>query len=347
MALFGDLGRTIERGFREIKNEVGDFYETLFKPEKLIKETKRGLSDVNKVISTVTPWNDSTTFGRILTTTVLAAAAYYGANALLGAGAETTAGATATGGSSVAEATGYSLGAKDALAGVGSSYVPATTASATASTAPAYSLIGEGGSAGLLGSSQLAGSMATSATSGAIANAPYTSGNLSTALGHSTTQIPSTVGASSGNGLLTWAEKHPFLASGAVIGGAQMLGGALNYLGAQEQSKAVEKMQNQQLEKRYSYGGSFGSRVSGGGSSRYGFKRDASEDNFISADEINNMIMKLKTDPEYRRGFQTVAAKLIAPDEAQEILKYTRPVADRVGVLDIFANFNKPVRKSI
>lgn len=150
--------------------------------------------------------------------------------------------------------------------------------------------------------------------------APYiydTSGTMLNSLGIAKGAVG---GGSSSGGLFSsmwqWAKDNPMIAGGLAAGGLSSVGGILS---AKEMAKAQEKAireQQRQFDLTHNYGGSFGGNAPI-------LKQPQGKIEQIKYDPqqaAEIAMQKMKYDPAYKRGFETMAAKLINPDEAMTIL---------------------------
>lgn len=273
-------------------------------------------------IAHITPWNDETEgtlgIGKLtpwdsdpsqLTSSfgdgaALAALIYGGAQAAGAAQAavagSTTAGATATTGSA-----GASLG--------------------TGSAAPSAFLANAPGvatqSAGI-GASMSAPGMASQASGGQGLFGSLTS--KAGSLGSSALDKASGAGSylmDKAGGIGSWAKSNPMMAGSLGMGALQGVGG---YFSAKEQAEAQKEMQKREMEARYRYGGS--------GIAKYLANNLESPTAKRTIQTSNEAMQRMRTDPSYRKGFETAAAKFTDPATAQAINEYLRSSTSQAGL---------------
>jgi hypothetical protein len=281
---------------------VGKAIGNITKPvTKVVSEITPWNDDTEGIIpiNHITPWNDNTTTGKLANAALLAAAAYGATQYFSGANAAntTTASQMATAPSAdAAAAYAANTGTAGSVATGTSAFMP------SADTALAYSP-GEL-NLGTQATHYLGLTDTAAAGSG-------TGSTMSSLFGSGTT------GASS-NGVLSslgsWAKENPMLATMAASGTIQGVGG---YLSAKEQAeaqKAALEEQRRQFDAMHNYGGSFGGKGGLFKTPQAGIKQVNS---VVDAREI---LQKIQYDPTYKKGFETMASKLINPDEANAIL---------------------------
>lgn len=270
-------------------------------------------------INHITPWNDDTTTGKLTNAALLAAAAYGATQYFSGANAAntTTASQMATAPSADAAAT----------AGAATQQ-PVMLASLTPQELAGTQVVSDVPNTLFTGSSTMANtapsSLATTTTTmpeliPALEQPVSISGGLSAAYTPPTTSGLSLGANSASSGGLfssigSFMKSHPLASTMIGSGLAQGVGG---YLSAQEMAKAQKaaaEEQRRQFDALHNYGGSFGGKGGVLKTPQAGIKQVNS---VVDAKEI---LQKIQYDPTYKKGFETMASKLINPDEANAIL---------------------------